>query len=222
METAQLRCRLQRNRGGFAMLLGLLITVVLGMIIYYMRMYGPVHQMGKGESDINPPWRQWEKMRVRLRRGSLGEPTPEQPQLSKPLEVVTEAREDGGYRGDIELVILPDGTVQGGWRGKFDINKDVEFQVMMCRFEGRVDPEQVCKDELGPDPSQLFFIAKGHFVILEFNNRNGQVRNLMGNVYARGWLGVDDRVSGEIIMTSDEKNFYLYTWQGRARKAGLF
>jgi hypothetical protein len=40
----------------------------------------------------------------------------------------------------------------------------------------------------------------------------------MGDVYCRGWIGTDNNVTGELILTSDEKNFYLYTWQKKAEK----
>jgi hypothetical protein len=56
-------------------------------------------------------------------------------------------------------------------------------------------------------------------VILETNNKSNQVRNLIGDAYIRGWLSPDNSVSGELIITTDEKNFYLYTWQTRAKQA---
>lgn len=217
MRGLQFRCRLKGKRGGYALLLGLLIVVVIGMVMFYMRMHGPVYRIGEGESDITPPWRQWHKIQVRLRDGPLGGPTEEQPQLSKPLEVQARTVQDGNDRGEIGVMILGDGTVEGRWGGEFFINKDVDFQVMNCRFEGMVDPEQVYyEDEEGEDPSKLFFIGKGGFVILETNNDTGRVRNLMGDAYARGWLGLEDEVSGELIITTDERNFYVYTWEGRA------
>jgi len=217
MEAAQLRRRFQRSHGGYAMLLGLLIVVVIGMVFWYMNMYGPVYQIGEGESAINPPWRQWHDMRVRLRKGPLGHPTAEQPQLSKPLEVRTEPVQDGKDRGEIKVVMLHDGTVQGDWGGQFFVSKDVDFQVMSCSFKGTVDPEQLYSDEQGEDPSRLFFITKGGFSILETNDDTGRVRNIMGEIYVRGWLSVDNAVEGEIILTSDKKNFYLYTWQAQAK-----
>ncbi len=216
MEGVQLGSQLKGKGGGYALLLGLLIVVVIGVVMFYMRMYGPVYKIGEGESDIKPPWRQWHKMQVRLRDGPLGSPTEEQPQLSEPLEVQTWPVEDGNARGEIGVMILADGTVHGSWGGEFYINKDVDFQVMDCKFEGMVDPKQVYEDEEGEDPSKLFFIAKGKFMILETNNDTGRVRNLMGDAYARGWLGVDDEVGGELIITTDERNFYVYTWEGRA------
>ena len=223
MEATRLRCRLQRNQGGYALLLGLLIVVVIGMVIWYMRMHGPVYQIGQeGESDINPPWRQWHKMQLRLHKEPLGRPTAEQPQLSNALGVEAKPKQDGKGRGEITVVIYPEGTVQGGWTGEFFINKDVDFQVMGCEFEGNIDPQQVYSNEEGEDPSKHFFIAKGHFLILETNNKSSRVRSLAGDAYVRGWLGVDNAVSGEIIITSDERSFYRYTWQGQAKEAVPF
>ncbi len=54
-------------RGGYALVLGLLVVFILGMIVYWTRMHGDVVEIGVGKSDINPPWRQWHKMKVRYR-----------------------------------------------------------------------------------------------------------------------------------------------------------
>ena len=51
---------------GYALLLGLLIVVVIGMMMYFGFWWGPVYRIGGGRSGINPPWRQWEKLRVRV------------------------------------------------------------------------------------------------------------------------------------------------------------
>lgn len=218
MEFAQLRGWSGRGRGGYAMLLSLLIVVVIGMIMYFMSMYGPVYQIGTGKSKINPPWRQWHKLYVRLQRGPLGRPSAEQPQLAKPLQVEAKAMQDSDERGDLLLIISPDGTVQGDWKGEFYISKDVDFQIMTCGFKGSIDPKEIYSEGGSKDTSRLFFITKGHFMILETDSKSGRVRNLQGDAYVRGWTGVDNAVSGEIIITSDEKNFYRYTWQGQAKE----
>jgi len=201
------------------LLLGLLIVVAIGMYIYYLNMHGPVLEIGEGKSDIYPPWRQWHKMQVRLHREALGKPGAEQPQLAKPLEIEAEPMQDGENRGEIGMIIFADGTVQGGWSGEFRVNRDVEFQVMSCEFEGSIDPEQVYSDEDGQDPSRLFFITKGHFMILESNNDTGRVRSLTGEAYVRGWLDLENWASGEIIITSDKRSFHRYIWQGQAVEA---
>jgi hypothetical protein len=94
--------------------------------------------------------------------------------------------------------------------------------VMSCGFKGSIDPKEIYGKGGNEDPSKLFFITKGHFMILETNNKSGQVRNLQGDAYVRGWLGVDNAVSGEIIITSDKRNFYRYTWQGQAKEEKPF
>jgi len=128
--------------------------------------------------------------------------------------------QDGEKRGQIYVIILADGTVQGEWKGAFYIDQYVDFQVFNCTFEGLVDPEPVFKkDEEGEDPTKLFFITKGHFAMLETNSKSGKVRNLVGEAYARGWIDVDYMVDGELIITTDNKNFFRYTWQGEATEA---
>ncbi len=117
------------------------------------------------------------------------------------------------------MVILPDWTVKGGWKGEFFIDRYVDFQVMTCNFKGFLDPKQVYRDEQGDNPTKLFFINKGNFMILETNSESGRVRNLMGDAYVRGWIDIDYTVNGELIFTTDEKNFYRYTWQGKATEA---
>jgi len=153
---------------GYAMLLGLLITVVIGMIIWYARMHGPVYQIGKGKSDIEVPWRQWHDLHVRTQKGHPpGLPGEQQPQISQALHVAARPNEDTQQRGQSVFTILPDGTVEGQWTGQFNISKYVDYQVMGCQFKG-----------------------------------------------------LDKLVEGEIILTTDEKNFYLYTWKGKAEQGG--
>ena len=210
---------------GFAVLLVLAVTVVIVMLIYYMRMHGIVYRIGKGRSDIEVPWRQWDELGVRKRKGRPpGRPTEQQPQISMPLGLTADASEDGQSRGRLILFFLPDGTIQGQWGGQFPIRKDVDFQVMGGQFKGVVDPEEVYSDDVGEDPSRLFFITKGRFMILETNDETGRVRNVAGHIYVRGWLCLGNVVEGEVILTSDEKNFHLYTWEGRAEQGrlGLF
>ena len=210
------------ERTGSALLVGLVILLIVGMLYWYKRMHGPVYQIGKGKSNIAVPWRQWHDIHVRTQKGHPpGEPTADQPQISESLAVSAKADEEGQRRGQLLLFFLPDGTIQGQWTGQFNISKDVDYQVMASQFKGLLDPEQLYADEQGEDPSKVFFITKGNFIILETNDDNGKVRKLSGNIYVRGWLSLDNMILGEIILTTDEKNFNLYTWQGKAEKGGL-
>ena len=207
------------NPAGYALLLGLLIVVVIGMIIYFKFMYGPVYEIGAGKSDINPPWRQWEKLRIRMKRGPVGSPSIDQNQIKKPLLMESYCKQEDKDRGEIKVLIDSDGKIQGAWTGTFHMSKYVEFQVMFCDFKGTIDPQEIYSDPNGSDFSKLFFIATGPFTILEANNDTGIVRNLMGSVYVRGWLSRDNFVKGELIITVDNKNFYRFDFENRADSA---
>jgi len=210
---------IERKRGGYALLLGLLIVVIVGIIIYYTRLHGPVYEFGKGESDINPPWRQWHKMDVRFEKGeTIGKPTAEQPQIDKILFVKANCFDEDKKCGIVQFYFEPDGTIKGGWSASFYLSKDIHFQVMACEFKGNIDPKEIFSDEKGPDFSRLFFITKGYFSILETNSKNGRVRNVTGEAYLRGWMKKDYSVEGDLVITSDAKNFYRYTWKGRAEE----
>lgn len=210
------------ERTGSVLVVGLLLLLIVGMLYWYRRMHGPVYQIGKGKSDIAIPWRQWHEIHVRTQKGRPpGLPGEQQPQIPQALHVGAQLYEDTQQRGQLVFTILPDGTVEGQWTGQFNISKYVDYQVMGCQFKGLVDPEQVYSDEQGEDQSKLFFIAKGPFVILETNDDSGKVRNVSGHIYVRGWLGLDNLIEGEVILTADEKNFYLYTWKGRAELGTL-
>ncbi|MFC1676683.1 hypothetical protein ACFL3G_06425 [Planctomycetota bacterium] len=220
MKTEQLQYRRQNDRNGYAMLLGLLVVVVIGMFIYYTRMYGPIYQIGSGESNINPPWRQWEQMQNRLRKQAFGPPAKDQPQIPQALIVKTIPIENDKDRGTIDMIILANGSIQADWKGRFfvDDNRDIEFEVMTCRPKGNIDPQQIYNDSNGDNQSKLFFLTKGSYVILETNNDTMKVRNLMGSAYIRGWIDKNYAVTGELIITTDEKHFYLYTFGGWAEK----
>ncbi len=215
MKAGQLQYHRRNNRNGYVMLLGLLVIVVIGMLIYYSRMYGPIYQIGSGESAINPPWRQWENMQDRLRKSPIGVPAKEQPQLTETLIIKTIPIENDKKCGEIDIMIQPDGSIQANWKGQFfiDKNRDIEFQIVTCRLRGFIDPQQIYNDDKGENKSKLFFLSKGSYSILETNEDTMKVRNLMGNAYIRGWINSDYSVSGELIVTSDEKHFYLYTFQ---------
>jgi hypothetical protein len=212
----------RKNPAGYAMLLGLLIVVAIGIIIYVKFMYGPVYEIGVGKSDINPPWRQWEKLRIRLKTEPVGKPSAEQNQIAKPLMIETECKQADSSRGEIKVLFDTDGKIQGNWTGTFRMSKDIEFQVMFCEFKGTIDPKEVYSDPNGSDLSKLFFIAEGSFTILEINNNTGIVRNLMGTSYVRGWLSKDNLVKGELIITADNKNFYRFNFEDRVALAPAF
>ena len=95
---------------------------------------------------------------------------------------------------------------------------------MAADVRGNIDPAKIYEDENGPDPSKLYFITKGDFLILEDRN-DGRMRRVHGEIYVTGWFENDVSAHGELHITSDRKTQLVYTWRagpGKPMKGAIF
>ena len=107
---------------------------------------------------------------------------------------------------------------QGGWGGDYEPRPNVHWQVMGSEFTGNIDPSKIYKDNYGEDRSQLYFITKGKFIILETNSETRKVRSVKGHIYVTGWLDTEYNATGEIIITSDKKSYKTFSWQAEGKE----
>ena len=71
----------------------------------------------------------------------------------------------GDARGEVLMWVTPEGRVWGNWSGNYYNEKKSNFDVQGAAFEGKVYPGKIYRDDKGEDPSQLYFLAKGQFLI---------------------------------------------------------
>jgi len=127
--------------------------------------------------------------------------------------------EQGEERGQILMAIHPDGTVKGGWSADYDaISPRIHYLVMKGDFKGNTDPSKMYGDKEGEDPSKLYFITKGKFLILETNFETNKVRKIVGNIYVVGWLSPDLSAFGRVHVTPDQKTQKIYEWKAVPEK----
>ena len=158
------------------------------------------------------PWTEW-----RLRRQSQKpavQVSDKQAKITTLLKYdanveLTETREP---RGEIEMGITPDGAVYGAWGGTYYDSKKDNFDGG-GKFEGKIYPGKIYRDEKGEDPSKLFFLAKGRYSIIQTITENNKVRVLAGDMYVSGWLNPDFSIASDITLTSDEKYSQVFHWQ---------
>lgn len=218
MRTSEASDRVKSNRGGHGLLLMMLLAIAVVVVFYMVRSWGPGVEIGTGKTDTTPPWKQWQKLQVKLRKEPVGRPTEEQLELSEPIGFTAEAYEGDADRGQVAVFLTPDGNVAGDWTGQYYITKKLDHQVMMSNFKGCIVPSEVYEDANEQDPSKLYFIGKGSFSVLETNAETGRVRNVMGSIYATGWVDTERYFTGKITITSDEKHFKAYYWEGPSTK----
>lgn len=210
MQNVHLRLSTKPIRSGstlvwFLVLVGLVIVVVLAQEVMKKTAKDP---------DTYPdlePWTEW-----RLRESNakaLEEPSEEQPDITEGVRYDLNVNYQDEGRGEMYLVIRPDGTVMGVWHGNYYKEKTkLSFDIQGGDFEGYVCPLKIYQDENGENPSKLYFIAKGKFLIHEFDFKK-KYRIRVGDLYVTGWLEADYVVYGKLVITSDEKYSETYDWK---------
>jgi hypothetical protein len=213
--------RAKTKNDGFVLLLGLLLVVVIGAIMYYSRISSPGFDIATGGKIENPPWQQWHKLQRRLEKDDLGELDRDQPPIKENLIVEADVFENKKDRGSIYFGINKDMTIQGQWTGEFWADEDIEHQVMMCDFKGYLDPQQTFEDENGEDYSKLYMLTKGRFMILESNDDNGKVRNVSGYIFITAWMDADYNIKGNVVLTSDEKHCKTFDFSTKPKEGRM-
>ncbi len=209
----KLRHKSGKRRSGSA-LVGLIIVILLVVIVAGVQWYLKITAKDPDTYDGLTPWKEW-----RLRESSQKpqeKPSEEQVKLTEALDYDSNVSVKNGSepRGEIRFVINPKGFVIGTWYGQYHKTSTTHFQIMDGEFAGRIYPAKIHRDENGKeDPSQLYFMAKGNFMVQESNFEKGTVFNRGGEIYIRGWVSPDYASTGEITITSDKKYSEIFTWQ---------
>ena len=165
------------------------------------------------------PWN--EERRIVGLDGEVKQPKEEQPRILDNLIFEGRIVEDNDVKGGVELFILTDGRIKGIWGGTYKPEPNITWEVQQSRFKGNIDPTKIYSDKDGEDPSKLYFIAKGSFLILETNSKTNKVKTSTGAIYITGWLDNEYNAAGKITITSDKKTYWEYYWQDRGEKARM-
>lgn len=207
MESVYLELQPKGNRSGAVLLFMVLIIVVIGVLVWF----DPAALFSRSGPDL--PWNQ----EYRLFKAGEEVPTPsgEQASITRALLFEAEAKQEDAKRGKISILIRPDGRIEGGWGGEYRPKLQVTWEIMGSQFKGNIDPSKIYCDSDGKDPTKLYFIAKGKFLILETNSENNRVRNVKGHIYVTGWLDTEYNATGEIRITSDKRSFETFSWRAK-------
>jgi hypothetical protein len=211
MKAAKLRKPSRSERSGAAILIMVLLVIVLCALIWL----NPMALMSGSGSGM--PWN--EESRLVRADEKVQQPNQQQPKILDNLCFEAQIAEDGDVRGGVSVYILTDGRIKGVWGGAYRPNPELTWEVVGAHFEGNIDPSKIYSSEGVEDPTKLYFIGKGRFIILETNSKNNRVKKASGNIYVTGWLDNEYNAVGKVTITSDKKNYTEYGWQGKGAKA---
>ncbi len=136
---------------------------------------------------------------------------PQSPQISLDKErrisyIITS--EDGQDRGRLSIEIDPDGLVIATWKASYKEGSYEKDFTATC--EGNIDAEKIYENENGADPSKLFFITKGKFLLKAFKQGNAIPGG--GEAYVVGWISPDGTATGTLVLAPTKKKTKIYKW----------
>jgi len=195
----------------------LMILTTIAMIGFFVWV---IHSKLLKKQDLNLPWNQ---QFLILKKGKEPEkPTKYQVALSIPLKIKAKITEQDQPRGKVEMLIHPNGTIDGEWTGEYSTEyPPVNFLVVSGTVRGNIVPSKVHKNNDREDHTKLYFITKGDLLILETNLENKKVRNFKGLIYITGWIETDRNLTAEIIITSNKRSYKTYAIKTKAFKANI-
>jgi hypothetical protein len=223
MRTVRLRSGVRRNRGDSS-LLALLLIACLVCIVIFLKWYLKSSVQDPDLHDYPEAWKEW-SVREKSKKPAQGL-SAEQPDISEGIKFDTNLsdKESKEPRGEMVLFVGVDGGVAGSWNGFYHKGRTRSFQIMNGGFGGRVYPAKIHRNESGEeDPSMLYLMAKGEYLVLETDTKKGRVERIAGDIYVRGWLSPDYVMTGEITITSfgnEAENFTCKSY-GQVHKGGL-
>ncbi len=206
MQITKLKGMWGGERRGNVLVLIVVIVCIIGVLIWL----GPKAIFRGADSGL--PWD--EEGRLVRADQKVKEPKEGQPKITENLAFEGKIMEDKDVKGMVGMFILTDGRIKGVWTGTYKPEPDITWEVQGSRFKGNIDPTKIYKDDSGAeDPSKLYFIAKGSFLILETNSKTDKIKTASGAIYITGWLDNEYKAVGKITITSDKKTYWEYPWQ---------
>jgi hypothetical protein len=203
------------HRRGFVGLLILLISVAIGMVIYFMMIKAVMPDIGSDRQDKAKVWDQeWRLDPASPERQKEAKKTAKwldiKPQIAEETTLQGEVQLAGEARGKIELVFTKDGKVKGKWDAKYD-HENIEYNIT-AEFKGVTDPTNTFSEGATARPDLLYFITKGTYLQKSLDTKNGQQSEQRGIAYAAGWLNIADAARGEITLTTDKTWSAVYSY----------
>ena len=198
-----------KNYKGSAILM-VLVSVVIGFLLYYVMLTGVFNpnMPSMGSIPDSRPWR--EEHRLVEANGKIKLPKSPKPTLGDGLTFTMTATRKENDRGLITIWFDERGLVSGAWSCEYS-HEEREYS-FDAEFAGNIDVKKKYEDEDGRDKSKLYFITKGDYTQIIYNNTTMRETIEEGIIYVTGWLGPDQSLFGLITITTDKSWSSVYNF----------
>jgi len=201
---------------GYVMLAVLLAIVIVAMLymVDLTAMFGPID---KNRAYEERPWfedkRLVEKEKLPIKQTGKGDKT----LIYTETVLAGGVERKGEKRGDIEIIIEPNGLAQGHWQCAYEYADSKTSYTITANFAGNIDPTKTFEDPNGTNKKLLYFITKGQYEQIKIDADGKQWPN-KETVYAVGWIDKDKSVKGKIFLMTADGGSAEYNWRTNAEK----
>jgi hypothetical protein len=207
------------KKDGYAALLGILIVLVIGIMIYFLDMkaiFGPGRHYNQNSN--RPEDRPWLMEDLLAPKDQLiPVPRKGQPELLEPLNLTAPVQRNQAPRGSVSIAFGKDCRVVADWVSTYEYDKKT-FQ-LQAQMKGNIVPSRIYRDaDKNEDKTRLFFIGKGPYTQTT-QWADAPTRTEQGTAYITGWLSPDHTVQGAVTITTDQAWSAVYDFQTIAEKS---
>ncbi len=216
-QTEKLKMKKLKNHG--YVLIGFLIVVLIIVMLYMVdltAMFGP---MDRNRAYEERPW--FENQRL------LNKDTLPIKQTGKKGKVVIKdqtilkasVQRDSQNRGDIEIVIEPNGLAKGHWQCAYEYT-DSSYAIS-ADFAGNIDPTKTFENQNGKNKQLLYLITKGKYEEIKTDKKTANQWPSKHTIYVVGWLNKDYSANGKLFLMADDNEETHgnaeYDWQTKPK-----
>lgn len=204
-----------KKEAGFAAILGLLIVVAIGLLIYFAdikAIFGTSASLIGKKTPADDAWTL--ESLIQPEDAPAIRPLPGQYPLEKPLSAAVSVSRAGQDKGTLKMRFTPDGKVAADWNAQIDQKgQTMQYQ---SRLAGNIAPDYAGSQGAQiEDKTQLFFIASGRY--RQITQPAGQPKKEeFGTAYLLGTLSADGHIQGTLTITTDRTWSAVFEYQTAA------
>ena len=135
--------------------------------------------------------------------------------IEKKTVLTGDVKRKDEQRGDIEIVIDPNGKAYGQWNCEYQY-PDSNYTII-AEFAGNIDPTKIYQDQTGKNKQLLYFITKGKYQQIKTDKTTNNQWPSEETIYVVGWIDNDYSARGKLFLMADnddESNGNAeYDWQ---------
>jgi hypothetical protein len=192
--------KMKRDKNRGFVLIALLAAMLIIAMLYMANMssmFGPMH---KNRPDEERPW--FEEKRL---LGKEAFPIKQTGKRGKAVindeTILKGSVQKDENRGDIEIVIEPNGTATGHWQCAYEYT-DSSYTIS-AEFSGNIDPMKTYQNETGKNYQLLYLITKGTYQQIKTDKNTGKQWPIKQTIYVVGWIDKDYSANGKLFLMAD-------------------